>query len=166
MRRTFGARVRRTAAAAVLAATTCGCAVNGTGALMAEVVQGDGGYLIQVHSLGAHLMTREDSRGLHIGYTRQTFVFADDESGPEPGLYVGWVPLPDRVSLANQVMTAGIHLDVTNGLATGIGYRARTVLARLPADSSETLELSLDFAALDALRVRHRCHGEGTCAGE
>jgi len=166
MRRTFGARFRRSAAAAALAVATCGCAVNGTGAVLAEVVQGDGGYLLQLHSLGAHLMTRADSAGLHLGYTRQTFVFADDATAPAPGLYFGSVPLPERISLASQVMTAGLLLDVTTGLATGVGYRARTVLARLPADSSETLELSVDFTALAALRVRHRCQGEGTCAGE
>jgi len=145
------------------AALGTGCAVDDTGLLAAQVVQGDGGYAVTVHSLGLHLNTREETRGLSVGYQQTTYVFPDAGAPPAEGWYFWRAPLPDRLAVSTQQQTAGVALDLSEDIGITLGYRARTVMARIPADSDVVLHLAIDYADLASLDLSFDCQGGSQC---
>jgi hypothetical protein len=150
----------RTVAACLLLS---GCSVDGTGFVAGRVTQGDGGYAVQVYSLGAEVSTRGGMPGLTLGYQSTVYVFPDAPDQPAAGWYVGRVPLATSLAVSTHQEATGLALDLGEDLALTLGYRARTVMARLPADSDAVLAVDLDLADLAALAVRFHCQGGSLC---
>ena len=133
-----------------------GCSVNGYGFIAAEVFEGDGSQVVQVHNVGLDLRTRAESSGLTLGYARRVYVFSKN-TRPLPT--VGWhflmVKLPETRSVLQYHEAFGADLSTgDDSFSATLGYRSRALLAQIPNQVSLYRELSFSPKRLSATRLR------------
>ena len=144
-----------------------GCAINTMGTLASRVTPADAAVVIDLYTLGAHLHTRAEDRGLTIGLARRSYVFAVQDAGNiSPGWHLVWAPLPSAAAVAQHVASLGFEAragPVDYGLT--LGLRVATVIARVPRGTD--IALTLDYTPAHPERTRLQlCREFETCAIE
>jgi hypothetical protein len=160
-----GSRWRFFRALAVAAAFGLGgCAVDTMGALASQITPAGSAVVIDLYTVGAHLRTRAEDRGLTIGLARRSYIFAVEDAGNvSPGWHLLWTPLPTGAAVAQHVASLGLEAragPVDYGLT--LGLRVATVIARVPRDTD--MALTLDYTPshpertlLQVCRESERC---------
>ena len=121
--------------------------------------------MIDLYTLGAHLRTRAEDRGLTIGLARRSYVFAAEDAGNvSPGWHFVRAPLPRVAAVAQHVVSLGFEAragPVDYGLT--LGLRVATVIARVPRGTD--IALTLDYTPAHPERTRLKiCREIDTCA--
>jgi hypothetical protein len=87
-------RLLRAVAAAATSGLLAGCAIDTLGTLGSRVTHAESAVVVDLYTLGAHLRTRADDRGLTIGLARRSYVFTAERAGDLPS---GWHLLRTRL---------------------------------------------------------------------
>jgi hypothetical protein len=136
-------RLFRAVAAAAISGLLPGCAIDTLGTLGSRVTHAESAVVVDLYTVGAHLRTRADDRGLTIGLARRSYVFAVEDAGNvSPGWHLVWAPLPASAAVAQHVASLGLEAragPVDYGLT--LGLRAATVIARVPRGTDMALAL-------------------------
>jgi hypothetical protein len=160
-----GRRLSRALAAAAVLGLLSGCAIDTVGTLAARVTHADAAVVVDVYTVGAHLRTRAEDRGMTIGLGRRSYVFAaaDADDVPE-GWHLLAVPLPVAGSVAQHLGSLGLEARVGPvDYGVTLGLRVVTLIARIPQDASMTL--ALDYAPAHPERTRLQlCREPELCA--
>jgi len=122
-----------------------GCAIDNVGTLAAQVTHAESAVVVDLYTIGAHLRTSAEDRGLTLGFGRRSSVFAPESAATVPaGWHLFWVPLPPVAPIVRHGTSLG--LDVRAGpVAYGItvGLRVATELGPIPHDAQ--IVLALDY---------------------
>jgi hypothetical protein len=149
-------RLLRAVAAAATSGLLAGCAIDTLGTLGSRVTHAESAVVVDLYTLGAHLRTRADDRGLTIGLARRSYVFTAESAGVlAPGWHLLRVPLPPAAAVAQHVASLGLEAragPVDYGLM--LGLRVATVLARAPAGTDVTLALDYTPANPELTRLQ------------
>ena len=137
-----------------------GCAIGNAGTLASKVERNGNVSTITMYSIGLHLRTRSDDSGAHLGYSHRKYVF-DSESTLEQGWYFFNAPLPERESVAQDLMTVGIELSIVAPVAgITLGYCHNTLHTRTPVDGS--VYVQFDRNDTRVVNVQH-CKKDEPC---
>ena len=151
----------------LLALAANGCAVDNYGAVLGRITYADGAVVADIHSLGAHLKTYSGDPGVVLGYSRASYVFADEVD--QPRIAEGWqlfaVSLPRAEPLVVHVKSAGLSAhQVQSGTGMTLGYRVSTLLANMPAGANVVMKVR--YAPDQPSRTQLRsCRENSKCAG-
>jgi hypothetical protein len=125
---------------AIILGLMSGCAVNNFGSLAGSVRLVQGGWVMDIYTLGLHLRpVLTDDAGVTLGFSRRSSVFANDEvASPRTGWYVFRIPaVPGERALIYDVETLGV--DVHFGRpepGVTVGLQRVTTSRRQPIEGS------------------------------
>jgi hypothetical protein len=157
--------LRRAVAVAGLSGLLHGCAIDRVGSVAAHVTRADSAVVVDLYTLGGHLRTRGEDRGLTIGLARRSYVFAvEDAKTASAGWHLLYAPMPPVAAVAQHVASLGLEAragPVDYGLT--LGLRVATVIARVPRGSDMALALDYTPAHPELTRL-HVCKEFETCA--
>lgn len=137
-----------------------GCAIGNVGTLASKVERNGNVATVDMYSIGLHLRTRSDDSGAHLGYSYRQYVF-DSESTLEQGWYFFNAPLPERESVAQDLMTVGIELSIVAPVAgITLGYCHNKLHTRTPVDGS--VYVQFDRNNTRVVNVQH-CKKDEPC---
>ena len=151
-----GFLLRQVIAVAGISGLLHGCAINSVGTLAARVTHAHAAVVVDLYTLGAHLRTRAEDRGLTIGLGRRSYVFAAEGADK---ISAGWhllcAPMPPIAALAQHVASLG--LEARAGPAhygVALVLRGGTVIAQIPRGTD--IVLALDYTPADPGRTQLR----------
>ncbi len=133
------------------------CAVNDYGTVSTSLDRADGATVLSMTGFGIWLRTRPEEAGLSIGWSRQVYVIPDSVTPPQPA-----------ASVARIGRTAGLSIDLTNGVSFTLGVEDRAVMAAIDRNASHAFQLRYhadhpaatcfrDLAASPAALERNLC---------
>lgn len=74
-------RLPRAVAVAAVSGPLQGCAVDTPGTLVSRATRADSAVVVDLYTLGVHLRTRSEDRGLTNGLGRRSYVVAVEDAG-------------------------------------------------------------------------------------
>jgi hypothetical protein len=99
----------RAVAAAAISGLLVGGAIDTLGPLGSRVTHTESAIVVDLYTLGAHLRTRADDRGLTIGIARRSYDFTAEGAGVlAPGWHLLRAPLPPAAGLAQHVASLNV----------------------------------------------------------
>ncbi len=152
---------------ALLAFGASACAVDDMGFIAAEFTEGEGALVVDVYSLGGQLRTRSDDAGFTLGVQRRSYVFPRDaKDSPDPGWQFFWLSLPETEVVAIDTRILGLEVWTTSSEASlALGFKASTILARVPRDRSVAMMLAYTPDQPSQTRLKY-CEEERECWDE
>ena len=130
----------------LVAAALAGCAIGPVGAIAGRVTDIDGGWMLEVYTLGAHVRTGDDP-GVDLGAAKRTYLFAQDESvTPRGGWHLLWLPPVSGQAMLRVVESVGIDLHLGHpepGVTAGFQRVAATRPVPMGGDVFREIRFSL-----------------------